>query len=67
MNYLKLENEDVWKLATYHPVGTEEYERKLEEEKRRNERKLTMAEAKLLGERLTKRRDHDHYCICEIC
>lgn len=67
MSYLKIEEKDDWKLLPYHPVGTEEHERDLEELRKRNERKLTIAEAKLLGERLMKRRDHDHYCICEIC
>ena len=70
-DYLKIEREDSWKLHStlikYNPAGTPEYAQELEEERKRNSRKLTKEEARILGERLMKRKDHDHYCICEVC
>jgi protein subunit release factor B len=48
-------------------VGTKEHEEELETERKKNERKLTLKEARILGERLMKRREHDHYCQCDVC
>ena len=35
--------------------------------KHHRQRVLTVEEAKILGERLSKRQEHHHNCICEFC
>ena len=51
----------------YHPLGSKEYLKEVEDERKAKERKLTIKEAKELGDRLSKRREHDHYCTCNLC
>ena len=51
----------------YHPIGSEEYQKELDDERKAKERKLTIKEARELGNRLMKRREHDHYCTCNLC
>lgn len=72
-DYLTIDSEDNegWKLKStikpYHPVGTVEYDKEVAVEAEKHKRYLNIEEARILGDRLSKRRDHDHYCICELC
>ena len=51
----------------YYPIGSDEHNKELEEERKARERKLTYKEAEELGRRLMQRKEHDHYCTCKIC
>jgi len=73
-DYLIAAHPEEWKLKskvqTYHPVGTEEYEKDYLEEHKQGKkwfRMITEEEAHEMVDRLSKRKEHPKDCKCEVC
>jgi hypothetical protein len=70
-DYLASVHPEEWKvkptIKEYHPIGSEQGKLEMEAAKKAKQRYLTSEEARVLVERLTKRKSHPKECTCEVC